>query len=44
MEDNNNDYSFLTVSQVIKNIDNSYTDTNDLTSLYNSNYIANYEI
>ena len=36
-----NDYNFLSVSQVIKQLDNEYTEeTKD--SLYNSNYICEY--
>lgn len=36
-----NDYNFLSVSQVIKQLDNEYTEeTKD--SLYNSNYIYEY--
>lgn len=39
MEDSNN--SFLSISQVIKQLDNEYTEeTKD--SLYNSNYIYEY--
>lgn len=36
-----NDYNFLSVSQVIKQLDNEYTEeTKD--NLYNSNYIYEY--
>lgn len=36
-----NDYNFLSISQVIKQLDNEYTEeTKD--SLYNSNYIYEY--
>ena len=42
MEENNN--SFLSISQVIKQLDNEYTDTEETRdSLYNSNYICEYE-
>ena len=41
MEENNN--SFLSISQVIKQLDNEYTDTEEATEqLYNSNYICKY--
>ena len=41
MEDSNN--SFLSISQVIKQLDNEYTDTEEVTEqLYNSNYIYEY--
>ena len=41
MEENNN--SFLSISQVIKQLDNEYTDTEETTEeLYNSNYICEY--
>ena len=41
MEDSNN--SFLSISQVIKQLDNEYTDTEETTEqLYNSNYICEY--
>ena len=41
MEDSNN--SFLSISQVIKQLDNEYTDTEETKdSLYNSNYICEY--
>ena len=41
MEENNN--SFLSISQVIKQLDNEYTDTEEVTdSLYNSNFIFEY--
>lgn len=41
MEENNN--SFLSISQVIKQLDNEYTDTEEATEeLYNSNYICEY--
>ena len=41
MEDSNN--SFLSISQVIKQLDNEYTDTEEVTdSLYNSNFIFEY--
>ena len=39
----NNDYSFLSINQVIKQLDNEYTDTEEVTEqLYNSNYICEY--
>ena len=35
--------SFLSISQVIKQLDNEYTDTEETTEqLYNSNYICEY--
>lgn len=38
-----NDYNFLSISQVIKQLDNEYTDTEETTEqLYNSNYICEY--
>lgn len=38
-----NDYNFLSISQVIKQLDNEYTDTEEATdSLYNSNFIFEY--
>ena len=41
MEDSNN--SFLSISQVIKQLDNEYTHTEQVTEqLYNSNYICEY--
>ena len=41
MEENNN--SFLSISQVIKQLDNEYTNTEETTEeLYNSNYIYEY--
>ena len=41
MEENNN--SFLSINQVIKQLDNEYTDTEEVTdSLYNSNFIFEY--
>lgn len=41
MEDSNN--SFLSISQVIKQLDNEYTSTQETTdSLYNSNFIFEY--
>lgn len=41
MEENNN--GFLSISQVIKQLDNEYTDTEETTEgLYNSNYIYEY--
>ena len=41
MEDSNN--SFLSINQVIKQLDNEYTDTEEATEqLYNSNYICEY--
>ena len=40
MEDSN---SFLSINQVIKQLDNEYTDTEEVTdSLYNSNFIFEY--
>ena len=40
MEENN---SFLSINQVIKQLDNEYTDTEEVTdSLYNSNFIFEY--
>lgn len=41
MEENNN--SFLSISQVIKQLDNEYTDTEETTeNIYNSNFIFEY--
>ena len=41
MEDSNN--SFLSISQVIKQLDNEYTDTEEATeNIYNSNFIFEY--
>ena len=41
MEENNN--SFLSISQVIKQLDNEYTDTEEVTeNIYNSNFIFEY--
>ena len=41
MEENNN--SFLSISQVIKQLDNEYTDTEEPTeNIYNSNFIFEY--
>lgn len=38
-----NDYNFLSISQVIKQLDNEYTNTEETTEqLYNSNYICEY--
>ena len=38
-----NDYNFLSINQVIKQLDNEYTDTEETKdSLYNSNYIYEY--
>ena len=38
-----NDYNFLSINQVIKQLDNEYTDTEEVTdSLYNSNFIFEY--
>ena len=38
-----NDNVFLTINQVIKQLDNEYTDTEEVTdSLYNSNFIFEY--
>ena len=38
-----NDYNFLSINQVIKQLDNEYTDTEEVTEqLYNSNYICEY--
>lgn len=38
-----NDYNFLSVSQVIKQLDNEYTDTEETTeNIYNSNFIFEY--
>lgn len=38
-----NDYNFLSVSQVIKQLDNEYTDTEEVTeNIYNSNFIFEY--
>ena len=38
-----NDYNFLSINQVIKQLDNEYTDTEETKdSLYNSNYICEY--
>lgn len=39
----NNDYSFLSINQVIKQLDSEYTNTEEVTEqLYNSNYICEY--
>ena len=41
MEENN--YNYLSIHQVIKQLDNEYTDTEEATEeLYNSNYICEY--
>ena len=41
MEENNN--SFLSISQVIKQLDNEYTDTEEtMENIYNSNFIFEY--
>lgn len=41
MEENNN--SFLSISQVIKQLDNEYTNTEEVTeNIYNSNFIFEY--
>ena len=41
MEENNN--SFLSISQVIKQLDNEYTDTEETTeNIYNSKFIFEY--
>ena len=41
MEENNN--SFLSISQVIKQLDNEYTNTAEVTeNIYNSNFIFAY--
>ena len=41
MEENNN--SFLSISQVIKQLDNEYTSTEETTeNIYNSNFIFEY--
>lgn len=38
-----NDYNFLSVNQVIKQLDNEYTDTEETTeNIYNSNFIFEY--
>ena len=38
-----NDYNLLAVSQVIKELDNEYTDTEEVTeNIYNSNFIFEY--
>lgn len=38
-----NDYNFLSVSQVIKQLDNEYTSTQEATeNIYNSNFIFEY--
>ena len=38
-----NDYNCLSINQVIKQLDNEYTDTEETKdSLYNSNYICEY--
>ena len=38
-----NDYNFLSVSQVIKQLDNEYTNTEEVTeNIYNSNFIFEY--
>lgn len=39
----NNDYSFLSINQVIKQLDNEYTNTEEVTeNIYNSNFIFEY--
>ena len=39
----NNDYSFLSINQVIKQLNNEYTNTEEVTEeLYNSNFIFEY--
>ena len=39
----NNDYSFLSINQVIKQLNNEYTNTEEVTEeLYNSNFICEY--
>ena len=41
MEENN--YNFLSISKVIKQLDNEYTDTGEATeNIYNSNFIFEY--
>ena len=41
MEDSNN--SFLSINQVIKQLDNEYTNTEEVTeNIYNSNFIFEY--
>jgi hypothetical protein len=42
MDEYNEQNNFLTVSQVIKNIDNEYTNTENKDDLYNSNFIFEY--
>ena len=38
-----NDYNFLSINQVIKQLDNEYTDTEERTeNIYNSNFIFEY--
>lgn len=38
-----NDYNFLSISQVIKQLDNEYTNTEEVTeNIYNSNFIFEY--
>ena len=38
-----NDYNFLSINQVIKQLDNEYTDTEETTeNIYNSNFIFEY--
>ena len=38
-----NDNGFLSISQVIKQLDNEYTDTEEVTeNIYNSNFIFEY--
>ena len=38
-----NDYNFLSVSQVIKQLDNEYKNTEEVTeNIYNSNFIFEY--
>ena len=38
-----NDYNFLSINQVIKQLDNEYTDTEEATeNIYNSNFIFEY--
>ena len=38
-----NNYNFLSISQVIKQLDNEYTNTEEVTeNIYNSNFIFEY--
>ena len=38
-----NDYNFLSINQVIKQLDNEYTNTEEVTeNIYNSNFIFEY--